>query len=58
MDYVDEGGRVRMIPAGWTSLAAPDPFVSIAAGRSWFRPEDLLALGRLITALESKRSRP
>ena len=50
MDYLDDEGRVRMIPAGWTSLVAPDPFVVIAAGRSWFRVEDLRNLARLIKA--------
>jgi len=56
VDYLDEEGRVRMIPTCWTSLAAPDPFVVISAGRSWFRVEDLLALGRLIGAIGQEES--
>ena len=54
MDYPDGAGRLRMIPARWTSLAARDPFVEVSAGRSWFRVEDLLALSRLVCALGSR----
>jgi hypothetical protein len=56
VDYLDHGGRIRMIPASWTSLAAADPFVSVSAGRSWFRVEDLLVLTRLIKALGAEES--
>jgi hypothetical protein len=56
VDYLDLGGRVRMIPASWTSLVAADPFEVISAGRSWFRVEDLLTLSRLIDALGEKES--
>ena len=31
-----------------TNIAAPDPFVLTAAGRAWFRPEDLIPLGNAI----------
>ena len=40
--YRDENGRTRFLPARWTSLAAPDPFVLTAAGRAHFRVEDLI----------------
>jgi hypothetical protein len=33
---------MRFLPARWTNLAAPDPFVVTAAGRAWFRVEDLI----------------
>ena len=36
------------IPSHWTDLVAEDPFVVMAAGRSYFRVEDLLELVRLI----------
>ena len=39
------------MPASWTSLAALDPFVAVAAGRSLFRVADLLALARLCAQL-------
>ena len=34
-----------------TSLAAPDPFVAMSAGRSPFRVRDLLALSGLVASL-------
>ena len=46
--YEDDDGCVRTVPRGWTSLAAPDPFEVIAAGRAWFRPDDLVRLAALI----------
>lgn len=44
-------GDVRSFPAGWTDAASPDPFVVVAAGRSPFRVEDLLALAGLLERL-------
>ena len=49
--YFDDGGRVRTIPACWTSVAPIDPFVTIAAGRSCFRYEDLVKLAGLLQGL-------
>jgi hypothetical protein len=43
--------RVYSLPAGWTDVEAPDPYVAISAGRSLFRTEDLLALSTLIEDL-------
>jgi hypothetical protein len=40
--------RMYSLPAGWTDVGDPDPFVVLSAGRSLFRVEDLLALGALI----------
>jgi hypothetical protein len=40
--------RVRSLPADWTDLVAPDPFVVVSAGRSPFRPADLLQLAALL----------
>ena len=42
--YHDAGGVLRAVSQAWTSLAAPDPFVTVSAGRSLFRPDDLLRL--------------
>ena len=42
--YRDENGRMRFLPAKWTNLAAPDPFVLAAAGRAFFRVEDLIRI--------------
>jgi hypothetical protein len=44
--------RVRSMPAGWTDVEGPDPFLVLAAGRTWFRVEDLVALARLLTELD------
>lgn len=52
--YEDDHGSVRTVPRGWTSLAAADPFQMIAAGRAWFRADDLV---RLATLLEELRQR-
>ncbi len=48
MCFHDEKDRICEIPLSWTSLATEDPFVILAAGKSWFRFEDLLELARLI----------
>ena len=42
--YRDQNGRMRFLPARWTNLAAPDPFVLRAGGRAYFRVEDLIRL--------------
>jgi hypothetical protein len=46
--YHDETGRLRRLPAAWTSLAALTPFEVLSARRSHFRVEDLLQLVALI----------
>ena len=40
--------RVSLIPLAWTSMAAGDPFVVLAAGRSWFRVAELLEMVRFV----------
>jgi hypothetical protein len=49
--FLDEDGTVRSLPAAWTDAAEPDPFVVVAAGRSPFRVDDLLALAGLLDGL-------
>ena len=49
--------RVCSLPAGWTDVEDPDPFVVMAAGRSLFRPADLLALADVLEGLSSPRPR-
>ncbi|WP_188130888.1 Y4bD/Y4pK family protein [Paraburkholderia panacisoli] len=46
--FHDETGRLRRLPASWTSAAAPNAFEVLSAGRSAFRVEDLLHLVGLI----------
>src|SRR6266550_3040741 len=44
--------RVRSLPANWTDVDGPDPFLVLSAGRSHFRPEDLIQLALLLTRLK------
>jgi len=36
------------MPASWTDVEGPEAFLVVAAGRSCFRIEDLIALTRLL----------
>ena len=51
MYFHDAQGALRSIPACWTTVVAPDPFVEIADGRCFFRYEDLLQLVALMEKL-------
>ncbi|MEV6341602.1 DUF5372 family protein [Nocardia vinacea] len=44
----DEQGRLFSLPAGWTDVVAPDPFVVIAEGRCPFTTTGLLEVAELI----------
>ena len=48
MCFHDEQNRICEIPLSWTDLSMADKFVTLSAGRSCFRFEDLLELARLI----------
>lgn len=52
--YHDANGRLCSFPANFTSMGGADPFVEIAAGRSFFRVEDLLRLVDLIRRLRNE----
>ena len=52
MYFEDDDGHLQSIPAKWTDVIAPDPFLVIAAGRALLRPEDLVEIVRLIRAAE------
>ena len=51
--YRDRQGHLASMPARFTSVAAEDPFVVVAAGRSRFRVVDLLELAALVRKLRS-----
>ena len=51
--YRDRRGHLTSLPAGWTSVVPEDAFVTVAAGRSRFRVEDLVALAALVLRLRS-----
>ena len=55
MYFYDRQGQLRLIPASWTDARKADPFVELAAGRAWFRPQDLLALAELIDGLMARQ---
>lgn len=46
--YKGDDGSVISLPASWTDILPPDPFVAISAGRSMFRVEDLVELVNLL----------
>ena len=50
----DENGELFSLPAGWTDVAAPDPFVVVAAGRCPFTAEGLLAAADLAALLQAR----
>ena len=50
-----ESGRLFSVPAGWTDVAAPDPFVVIAAGRCPFTTDGLLAVADLADRIRARR---
>ena len=52
--FLDETGRLRHMPVGWTNVAPPDPFKEVAAGRCHFRTEDLLRLVDLVAKLREQ----
>jgi hypothetical protein len=47
--------RVSSLPASWTDVSGLDPFVVTAAGRSFFRVQDLLSLVDLLRELGGGR---
>jgi len=46
--YRTADGSVRTVPRAWTNLAALDPFEVVSAGRTCFRPDDLIRLAALL----------
>ncbi len=46
--------RVRSLPAGWTDVEGPDPFLVLAGGRTCFRVGDLVALVRIVDELDGR----
>jgi hypothetical protein len=52
--FHDEQGELKSLPVSWTDAARPDPSVVVAAGRSAFRVEDLLALADMVSRVRSE----
>ena len=53
--FFADDGQLRSIPAGFTDVDPPDPFVFVSAGRAAFRVEDLLALADLLDGLRLQK---
>jgi hypothetical protein len=53
----DPEGLLVSLPVEWTDVAAEDPFVVVAAGRSPFYTAGLLELAVLIDRIRAGRSR-
>lgn len=51
--FHDDAGQLVAIPARWTSVFPPDPFVVVSAERSPFRFAELRELARLIQQVRS-----
>jgi hypothetical protein len=48
VSYLDATGRLRTLPVEWTDVRAPDPMITIGAGRALFRADLLRQLRQLI----------
>ena len=51
----DENGKLFSLPAGWTDVAAPDPFVVVAARRCPVTADGLLTVADLIDRFRARR---
>jgi len=51
--FFNAKGRRSSVPLHWTDIGPEDLFVTVSAGRSLFRVEDLLGLVRLIEEINS-----
>lgn len=56
--FLDSKKRLRHLATSWTDAADPDPFVTIAAGRSHFRIDDLLELAAVVATLRKQKKGP
>lgn len=52
IQYTVDDGALSRIPLAFTSAAAVDPFVKVAAGRSALRVSELLELAALLEVLD------
>jgi len=48
VSYLDTTGRLRTLLIEWTDIHAPDPVITVGAGRAFFRADLLRQLRRLI----------
>jgi len=55
VSYLDTRGRLRTVPVEWTDIHAPDPVITVGAGRALFRADLLRQLRRLIDEQTAQR---
>lgn len=55
VSYLDANGRLRTLPVEWTDIRAPDPVVTVGAGRALFRADLLRKLRRLVLDQTARR---
>jgi hypothetical protein len=46
--------QIRSLPLAWTSLALPDPFLVVAAGKAVLRFEDIGPLNQMLKAYQKE----
>ncbi len=54
--FFDAQGHLRSMLTSWTSVAEVDLFAEASSGRSWFRLDDLMQLGVLISEVEQREA--
>ncbi|NDZ15791.1 hypothetical protein C7T35_40075 [Variovorax sp. WS11] len=52
--FFDAHGQLRSLPAAWTDVDPPDARTDAAAGRSFFRADDLSTLVALVGEIKSR----
>lgn len=53
--FEDPRGCFVFVPETFTDLVPPDPFVALAAGRCFFRTQDLIELLRIVQGAIERR---
>lgn len=53
--FFDDTGELAWLPAEWTDVVAPDPFVVVSDGRCPFHVRDLLRLAEHVAELGQGR---
>jgi len=57
VSFFGDDGQLTSIPAQFTDVDPPDPFVVVSAGRTPFTVRDLIALAELLEGLRPARRR-
>ncbi|MGI6132708.1 MAG: DUF5372 family protein, partial [Bacillota bacterium] len=57
IQFYSSNGRLMTVPAEWTDIASPDPFVAASSGRSMLRVSDLPAMAMLLKDIANQLSK-